>query len=419
MSQDDASSPQPAVAAAPAAEAEVSAAADPATSAAAGKGESAAPAAGARSSPTLPPPSPPPPPPPPPSSSAAPPAFTVPPRRAAAASAWRNPWLIVALIALALAGWQWIETRLKISGTQQELARRLAESDAGAAETRALARQAEERTAALQERFGALEAKIAESQSQQATLEKLFQDLARSQDEWAIAEVEQNVTLAAQQLQLSGNVRGAVAALQTADSRLAAGGRPQLLALRKAINHDLEQLRTLPLADLPGMNLRLESVLIAVDSLPLAIDARPRAETQTPPAVEDGAGETNAVVAIVHRFASDLWREFRSLVRIQRFDRDEAVLLAPGQSFFLRENLRLHLLNARLALLSRDQTSFRNELKRTQDWLERYFDGRDPAVQAAQGQMKQLASAEIDIQLPTLNESLSAIRNLQLARERK
>ena len=342
-----------------------------------------------------------------------------PPRPAPASSAWRNPWLIVALIALALAGWQWVETRLKISGTQQELARRLAESDAGAAETRALARQAEERTAALQERFGALEAKIAESQSQQATLEKLFQDLARSRDEWAIAEVEQNVTLAAQQLQLSGNVRAAVAALQTADSRLAAGGRPQLLALRKAINHDLEQLRTLPLADLPGMNLRLESVLIAVDSLPLAIDARPRAETQTPAATEDGAGETNAVLAIVHRFASDLWREFRSLVRIQRFDRDEAVLLAPGQSFFLRENLRLHLLNARLALLSRDQTSFRNELKRTQDWLERYFDGRDPAVQAAQGQMKQLASTEIDIQLPTLNESLSAIRNLQLARERK
>ncbi|MBK1680633.1 uroporphyrinogen-III C-methyltransferase [Rhodocyclus tenuis] len=411
MSQDDTSSPKAALTAAPAAESEVNTAADSAAAAAAGQAASAGAAAGARSSP-------------PPSSPAAPAAgpsaFALPPpRRAAAASAWRNPWLIVALIALALAGWQWVETRLKISGTQQELARRLAENDAGAAETRALARQAEERTAALQERFGALEAKIAESQSQQATLEKLFQDLARSRDEWALAEVEQNVTLAAQQLQLSGNVRGAVAALQTADSRLAAGGRPQLLALRKAINHDLEQLRTLPLADLPGMNLRLESVLIAVDSLPLAIDARPRAETQTPVPTEEGAADGNAALAIVHRFASELWREFRSLVRIQRFDRDEAVLLAPGQSFFLRENLRLHLLNARLALLSRDQTSFRNELKRTQDWLERYFDGRDPAVQAAQGQMKQLAGAEIDIQLPTLNESLSAIRNLQLARERK
>lgn len=416
MSPDDSSSPQAALTAAPAeaaAAAPDAAAAIPAGAAGSGDGAAAggnpASAAGAGARAAVPPAAP-----------AASASFSLPPPRPApASSAWRNPWLIVALIALALAGWQWVETRLKISGTQQELARRLAESDAGAAETRALARQAEERTAALQERFGALEAKIAESQSQQATLEKLFQDLARSRDEWAIAEVEQNVTLAAQQLQLSGNVRGAVAALQTADSRLAAGGRPQLLALRKAINHDLEQLRTLPLADLPGMNLRLESVLIAVDSLPLAIDARPRAETQTPVPTEEGAADGNAALAIVHRFASDLWREFRSLVRIQRFDRDEAVLLAPGQSFFLRENLRLHLLNARLALLSRDQTSFRNELKRTQDWLERYFDGRDPAVQAAQGQMKQLASTEIDIQLPTLNESLSAIRNLQLARERK
>ncbi|MFT3849367.1 MAG: uroporphyrinogen-III C-methyltransferase [Propionivibrio sp.] len=45
----------------------------------------------------------------------------------------------------------------------------------------------------------------------------------------------------------------------------------------------------------------------------------------------------------------------RSLVRIQRFDREEPALLSPGQAFFLRENLKLRLLNARLALLAHDQ----------------------------------------------------------------
>lgn len=353
------------------------------------------------------------------------PAAAAPPRLArAVASPWRNPWLIVALLALTLAGWQWIETRLKLSGTQQELARRLAESDVAAAETRALARQADERTAALQERFGAIEAKIAESQSQQATLEKLFQDLARSRDEWAIAEIEQSVTLAAQQLQLAGNVPGAVAALVNADSRLAAGGRPQLLALRKAINHDLERLRALPLVDIPGMNLRLESVIIAIDALPLAVDARPRAETesrQAPTAADstDPAdhADDNAVFAVVRNFASELWREVRGLVRIQRFDREEQVLLAPGQSFFLRENLKLRLLNARLALLARDQTTFRNDLKSAQEWIARHFDGRDAAVQSAQATLKPLAGAEISSELPSLAESLSAVRSLQQARE--
>ncbi|NJA89324.1 hypothetical protein HCX48_08830 [Rhodocyclus tenuis] len=342
------------------------------------------------------------------------------PRRAQRLSVgadWLNPWLLVAVVALGVAAWQWLETRHKLAGTQQELARRLAESDTAASETRALARQAEERTSSLQERFGALEARIAESQSQQATLEKLFQDLARNRDEWALAEIEQSVTLASQQLQLSGNVPGAVAALQSADSRLAAGGRPQLLALRKAIGRDLERLRALPLVDLPGMNLRLESVIVAVDSLPLAIDARPRAEAP-PPAVSERA-ETNAMAGVLRQFAADIWQEFRGLVRIQRFDRDEPVLLAPGQAFFLRENLKLRLLNARLALLARDQTTFRNELQQAREWLGRHFDARAAVVQEAQATLKSLSGAEIGLELPSLNESLSAIRSLQMARERK
>ena len=108
--------------------------------------------------------------------------------------------------ALGLAGWQWVETRIKLTDTQQELARRLAESDSVSVESRALARQAQEQLAAVLGRLGALEARIAESQSQQAMLEDLYQELARNRDEWALAEVEQGVLLAAQQLQLAGSM---------------------------------------------------------------------------------------------------------------------------------------------------------------------------------------------------------------------
>jgi uroporphyrin-3 C-methyltransferase len=113
------------------------------------------------------------------------------------------------------------------------------------------------------------------------------------------------------------------------------------------------------------------------------------------------------------------WGEVRSLVRIQRFDRDEPALLAPGQVFFLRENLKLRLLNARLALLARDQWIFRSELKQARYWLERYYDEREKSVQAAQLALRQLSGAEINIELPNLNESLSAIKSFRLVRERK
>lgn len=338
----------------------------------------------------------------------------------AAPSAWRNPWAIVAVVALGLAGWQWVETRLKLADTQQELARRLSDSETTGKESRALARQAQEQVAALQGKLGALEAKVAESQSQQATLETLYQDLARNRDEWALAEIEQSVTLAAQQLQLAGNIGGAVLALQAADARLAGSSRPQFIGLRKVLNRDLDSLRALPQVDLPGMNLRLENVIAAVDILPLAIDVRPRDDAkakETPP--PSPAPVSAASFDFWQRLGVDFWHEVRGLVRIQRFDRDEPVLLAPGQAFFLRENLKLRLLNARLALLSHDQGTFRNELKYAQAWIERYFDARDKSTQAALGALKQLSASEISIDLPTLNASLAAIKTFKLGKERK
>lgn len=335
-------------------------------------------------------------------------------------SAWRNPWLIVALIALGLAGWQWVETRLRLADTQQELARRLAESDAANKESRLLARQAQEQAAAVQGKLAALEDKVAESRSQQATLENLYQDLARNRDEWMLAEIEQSVTLAAQQLQLAGNVQGAVLALQAADARLAGNSRPQFISLRKVLVRDLDRLRALPQVDLPGMNLRLENIIAAIDHLPLAVDARPRAEGKAKAIDEPASPPASATSLDFWRhLGAQFWGEMRSLVRIQRFDRDEPALLAPGQAFFLRENLKLRLLNARLALLARDQWTFRNELKHAQAWVDRYFDAHDKSLQTTQGALKQLAATEINIELPTLNESLSAIKTFKLGKERK
>ncbi|MBK7673735.1 MAG: uroporphyrinogen-III C-methyltransferase [Candidatus Accumulibacter sp.] len=329
---------------------------------------------------------------------------------------WRNPWLLVVVLALGLAGWQWAETRIKLADTQQELARRLAESDSVSVESRALARQAQEQLAAVLGRLGALEARISESQGQQAMLEDLYQDLARNRDEWALAEVEQGVLLAAQQLQLAGNVQGAVLALQTADARLAGSNRPQFVSLRKILVRDLDRLRALPLVDMPGMNLRLESVINAIDSLPMAVEARPRLNTTGP---RDNVAAAAASVEFWQRLTSEFWREVKGLIRIQRLDRDEPALLAPGQAFFLRENLKLRLLNARLALLARDQSTFRSELKHAQAWMDRYFDSQHASLQTAQAALQQLTSTEINIELPTLNESLAAIRTFKLGKDRK
>ena len=322
-----------------------------------------------------------------------------------------SPWLFVAIAALALAGWQWFETRQKLLDVQQEVTQKLAEFDTGNKEDRGAQKQSREQVEALQARLGAVDGKIAEFQAQSATLQALYQDIARSREEVTLLEVEQAIMLAGQQLQLAGNLPVAVLALQTADAQLARLDRPAHLQLRKALAKDLARLNALPFVDMAGISLRLEQVLVGIDKLPLVSYGRPEkaAENEKPAEPQSWWQHTGGAI----------WQEMKGLVRIQRVDRDDVALLAPGQNYLLRENLKLRLLNARLALFARDQWTFRNELKVAQDLLARYFEANDKAVQTAQTTLRQMTATEINVELPTLNDSQAALRNLRPSKEKR
>lgn len=322
-----------------------------------------------------------------------------------------SPWLFVAIAALALAGWQWFETRQRLVDVQQEVSQKLAEFDTGNKEDRGAQKQSREQVEVLQARLGAVDGKIAEFQAQSATLQALYQDIARSREELALIEVEQAIVLAGQQLQLAGNLPVAVLALQTADAQLARLDRPAHLALRKALAKDLARLNALPFVDMPGISLRLEQVLVGVDKLPLVSHGRPEKSAENEMAAESKTW--------LQRTGGAIWQEVKGLVRIQRFDREDVALLAPGQGYLLRENLKLRLLNARLALFARDQWTFRNELKVAQDMLTRHFEANDKAVQTAQTTLRQMTASEINVELPTLNDSQAALRNLRPGKEKR
>ncbi len=323
----------------------------------------------------------------------------------------RQPSVIIAVLALALLGWQWLETREKLSNLQQELAKRLSQGDTVAQEGRTLAKQGQETLQTLQAKVGVLEARVADARSQQQALDNLYQELARNRDDRLTAEVEQTINIAAQQLQLAGNVQLALTALQSADGRLAGVNRPQFLVLRKAVSRDIERLRALPVADVPGMALKLETVIGAVDGIPLAFEAEPRSEAKAAQAADNTGGWWFSL-------GKELWGEMKQLVRIERLDRPDPGLLAPNNAFFLRENLKLRLVNARLSLLQRDGKSFREDARQARAWIDRYFDSRTLAAQAALLSLKQLGDTDINTELPTLNDSLAALRNLKVVSEK-
>ncbi|MDP2825943.1 MAG: uroporphyrinogen-III C-methyltransferase [Sulfuritalea sp.] len=316
-------------------------------------------------------------------------------------------------VAIVLVVAQWVDTRMQVASLQQELARRLADGDFLAREGRALARQSQEALAALQAKVGVLEAKLAETQSQAVALEAMYQELSSTRDERVLAEVEQAVVIAMQQLQFAGNVEAALIALQGAEVRLARSIQPRFLPARKLIARDIERLKATPGADVTGLSLKIESVVAAVDSLPLAYEQRPKVDAAKP-----AVPSKPASADYWRELGADLWRELRQLVRIERVDQADPALLAPNQSFFLRENLKLRLLNARLALLQRDGKTFREEIRQSREQLDRYFDSRAKPVQAAQSTLRTLATTDVSFDLPGLAETLTALRNLKFARER-
>jgi len=319
--------------------------------------------------------------------------------------------LIACFLAAALATLFWIDVRNRIGATQEELARRLRDIEADSREARAVARQAQEALRETQAKLGQLEARLAESQSQQLALEALYQEFSRNRDEWQLAEIEQVLAIASQQLQLAGNVRAALLALQLAEARLARADRPQFVPVRRALARDIERLRSAPAVDLPGMSMRLDSLIAAVDALPLAFDER----AERVPVKETQAGGERGVVA---RLGAEVWNELRQLVVVRRLDAPEPPLLAPAQAYFLRENLRLRLLNARLSLLTRDEAGYREDLRAAQAWIQRYFDARAKPSQAALAQLRQLSSASVSFEPPSITDSLEAVRGFKSRRER-
>jgi uroporphyrin-III C-methyltransferase len=317
--------------------------------------------------------------------------------------------MVVALVALVFALWQWSDSRREASQLEGDLAKRVSELDATGRDARLIADQVRNTLRDVESRMGMLEAKLMETQGQRIALESLYQELARNRDEWVLAEVEGILTTAAQQLQLAGNVRAALIALEAADKRLARADRPSLIPLRKVINADIDRLRALPAVDVPGLTLKLDNLIAVVDTLPLAADSRPEE-----PAVAAPQPPGNGFWS---RLTSEFWRDLKGLLRVRVADTPEVPLLAPEQSWFLRENLKLKLLSARLALLSRDDAAFRSDLRTAGKWLNQYFDGKAKSVLTASATLKQLGESELALKLPDLADSLEAVRSPRVGRK--
>ena len=316
---------------------------------------------------------------------------------------------LVVLVAVFI--WQWLDAHNRINQLQEVVAQRLAEVTGSNQANQTLLAQSQEQVRDLGGKLSLLESRFAETQAQRAVLDALYQDISSNRDAGVLADVEQVLLVADQQLQLSTNVKAALIAMQNAENRLQRLDRPGLADLRKRIARDIEHLRALPEVDLPELSKQLEGIIVAVDGLPLAQDVRPPvgAKVFVPEPLQGNVWQ---------RFWHELWQELRQLIRIEDTHQQELPLLSPEQSFFLRENVKLRLLTAKLALMTRDQAGFRRELKTVQTWLNRYCDNTARSTQQVLQEVKKLSAAAISDDVPDIGPTLDAARNYRAAQER-
>ena len=312
---------------------------------------------------------------------------------------------VLAVVGAVGSGLMWA----KLSGIQEQLARQSADTGTQAVEARVTSKQAEELARETAARLSVTDAKLSEVALQRSQLEELMQSLSRSRDENLVVDIESAIRLAQQQAQLTGSVQPLLAALNSAEQRLTKVAQPRLAPLLRALTRDIERIKATAVADTPALLFKLDELVRVVDTLPLlnAVGVAPK--DKPVPALPTSSWAKAISMSWWEKVLADIWDDAQSLIRVSRIDRPEASLLAPDQSYFVRENLKLRLLNARLGLLARHFDAVQSDMKQANDDLVRYFDMQTRQGQSALALAREVLAQSKQIEIPRVDDTLAAL----------
>ncbi|MDR0275003.1 MAG: uroporphyrinogen-III C-methyltransferase [Burkholderiaceae bacterium] len=314
-------------------------------------------------------------------------------------------WIAVAVAVISLAAsvllWQ------RLTAMQEQLARQSADTSAQAVEARTLARKAEETAQADSAKVAILDSRVSELQAYRAQLDNVLQSVIRVRDENLAVDLESALRAAQDQARLSGSAEPLLAALRTVQQRARQSSDPRLASVAVAAARDMERVRSASVPDVAGLLARIDQLLREVDELP-AINSvgKPRAAPAAAPSEQPAA---SAPQGSWSRLSQAFWEQARDLVRVSRVERPEDTILAPEQIFFIRENLKLRLMSARMSLLARQVEAARADLAAAAAALGRYFDPAARRTQAAAALLQEVQSYTRAAETPRVDATLEAL----------
>jgi uroporphyrin-III C-methyltransferase len=315
----------------------------------------------------------------------------------------------------------------KLTNIQEHLARQSADATNLSVEARSLAKNAQDVAREASARSSLNETRLSEVALQRSQLDELMQSLSRSRDENLVVDIDSALRLAQQQAQLTGSVEPLLAAMKTADQRLARAAQPRLNGVRRALASDIDKIKAAAVADIPSLLVKLDEIGRLVEDLPVVNTVAPvvRVDTANANTVNANMTSKEAVAkstavnqtsdwqAVVQNFWRSNWQlvraELGKLVRVSRIENPEAVLLSPEQTYFLRQNLKLKILNARLGLLGRQIQSARSDLAAVADDVRKFSDPTSRQAQLLLSAVSQVQTQLSNATIPALDSSFAAL----------
>lgn len=322
--------------------------------------------------------------------------------------------LLITVINFLLLAWFWFSATQHFMQIEESLSVKLHDYHSVNEQSLALAKQADERSAKTQAQTMIIQEKLAESRDQQEVLQTLYDQLAEDREETVLAEVEQLVSIANQQLQLTGNIKAALLALQAASRYLEPINLPRANQLREVLSSDIQHLREYNQLDLLTISAQLETLTTLCADLPLSNERAllVKEQVEIEPTIQ--ANNLNQV----QKVASKVWEDVKSLVKIEYITIPEPPLLSADHRFYLNENLKLRLLTARIALLQHDEASYHADLAAVSSWLTQYFDVENENTIKALALIETLQESKVALERPELSESIAAIGRYKVILEK-
>lgn len=337
------------------------------------------------------------------------------PRPAAPGWTWLSLVIGATGLGCSLLLWQ------KVDGMQEQLARQSADATAQATEARALARESQDLVRDANAKLSVMDVRVNEVSLQRGQLDALVQNLTRSRDETLVVDIESAIRMAQQQTQLTGSTEPLVAILQSSIKRIERAAQPRLVPVQQAMERDLERLSQSAVTDTASLLARLDAVVSMVDDMHVRTGAPVPSEQRQPrrQAPELGSTDTDAAATSPTQWiwwsdwGQKIWQatreETRDLLRVSRIEHADVMLMAPEQAFFVRENLKLKLLNARLAVLARQYEAARTDISTAQTTLSKFFDPGSRRTHQAQAVLAQLQTHMQATTQPVLDETLATL----------